>query len=350
MFSINDYDYDLPQHLVAQFPAARKDASRLLRLDRRTGGVSHHRFCELVDLLSPDDLVVINNTEVIPARILGKKETGGRVEALILDYPGVREPTGTTVCSCLMKNAQRLQAGMQIVFEEVWPAEVLSGENGLYRLRLAADFELDPFLRWKGRVPLPPYIHRDDPGAPCDDKTCYQTVYAAEKGAVAAPTAGLHFTLAMMNELKDKGVTVAPLTLHVGIGTFMPVRVTDIREHRMHRERFTLCRETARAINRARSTGGRVVAVGTTVVRTLEYIYRNQGAISESAGESDLFIYPGFRFGVVDALITNFHLPRSTLLMLVAAFAGRERILAAYQIAVAQEYRFFSYGDAMFIA
>lgn len=348
MFFIDDYDYDLPQHLVAQFPAARKDDSRLLRLDRRTGRVSHHGFRDVCDFLSPADVLVVNNTEVVPARLMGKKETGGAVEVLILDYPGETD-SGGTVCNCLVKASKRLLPGMRLVFEDVLPAVVLDGAAGLYRIRFSREIDLDGFLRQKGRIPLPPYIHRNGSPNPCDDHTCYQTVYAAEKGAVAAPTAGLHFTRELLDRIEAAGVTVVPLTLHVGYGTFMPVRVEDIRQHQMHRERFHLSRETAAAINRARTAGGRVVAVGTTVVRVLEYIYKTTGSLSRAEGECDLFIYPGFSFGVVDAMITNFHLPRSTLLMLVSAFAGRESILAAYRVAIAEKYRFFSYGDAMFI-
>jgi S-adenosylmethionine:tRNA ribosyltransferase-isomerase len=346
MFSIDDYDYDLPPRLVAQYPAEQKDASRLLRLDRRTGEIAHHQFNELCNFLSPPDVVVINNTEVVPARIIGKKETGGAIEALILDYPGLKEAEGT-VCQCLVKSSKRLKPGMPLVFEEACRAAVVSGEAGLYRIRF--DGELTQFLHQKGRIPLPPYIHRNDRETPCDDRTCYQTVYAAEKGAVAAPTAGLHFTRELLKKLTIKGVAVVPLTLHVGHGTFMPVRVEDIRHHRMHRERFSISRDTVSAINQARAAGGRIVAVGTTVVRVLEYLYNNDGSLSAAAGECDLFIYPGFSFGIVDAMITNFHLPRSTLLMLVSAFAGRESVLAAYRAAIAEGYRFYSYGDAMFI-
>jgi S-adenosylmethionine:tRNA ribosyltransferase-isomerase len=346
MFSIHDYDYDLPQRLVAQYPAEQKDTSRLLRLDRITGGISHHHFHELADLLSPPDVVVINNTEVVPARLLGKKETGGGVEALILDYPGRRDGDGT-VCECMVKASKRLKPGTPLVFENVRRAEVLDGEAGLYRIRF--DGDLADFLHRKGRVPLPPYIQRDDNRTPCDDRACYQTVYAAEKGAVAAPTAGLHFTRDLLDRLGQKGVTVVPLTLHVGHGTFLPVRVEDIRQHRMHRERFSVAPDTVTAINTARAAGGRVVAVGTTVVRVLEYLRQRQGALSAAEGECDLFIYPGFSFGLVDAMITNFHLPCSTLLILVSAFAGRERVLDAYQAAIAEEYRFYSYGDAMLI-
>ncbi len=348
MFSIDDYDYDLPQRLVAQVPARQKDASRLLRLDRRTGRISHHGFSALCDFLSPGDVMVVNNTEVVPARIMGKKETGGVVEALILDYPGEKTVDGT-VCRCLVKSSKRLLPGMRLVFEDVWAAEVLSGEAGQYRIRFSSDFEVDDFLREKGRVPLPPYIHRNDKPAPCDDHTCYQTVYAAEKGAVAAPTAGLHFTDELINKIKAAGVTVVPLTLHVGYGTFMPVRVQDIRQHQMHRERFSVSQDTALAVSRAGSAGGRVVAVGTTVVRVLEYLHKTTGSVTATKGDCDLFIYPGFSFGIVDAMVTNFHLPRSTLLMLVSAFCGREKLLAAYREAIAEEYRFYSYGDAMLI-
>ncbi len=348
MFAIDDYDYILPPDRVAQFPVARKDASRLMKLDRGVDRISHHRFSDLPDLLAPGDVLVVNNTEVVPARIMGKKTTGGGVEALVLDYPGTKDNEGT-VCQCLVKASKRLLPGMRLMFEDTLPAEVLSGQEGKYRLRFDGDIDFDRFLQQKGRLPLPPYIHRDDGEPPCDDGVSYQTVYAENKGAVAAPTAGLHFTVELLGKIQEKGVVVAPLTLHVGIGTFLPVRVNDIRNHRMHSERFYLTQETAAAVNRAKTTGGRVVAVGTTVVRVLEYLYNKKGGISAAEGQSDLFIYPGFDFQAVDALITNFHLPRSTLLMLVAAFAGRERILDAYETAVREKYRFYSYGDAMFI-
>ncbi|MEW6076773.1 MAG: tRNA preQ1(34) S-adenosylmethionine ribosyltransferase-isomerase QueA [Thermodesulfobacteriota bacterium] len=347
MFAIHDYDYDLPPELVAQQPVRRKDASRLLRLDRRTGGIAHHRFHELADFLSPLDVMVINNTEVVPARIIGKKETGGAVEALVLDYPGQQAPDGT-VCQCMVKSSKRLKPGQSLVFEESCRATVVDGKEGLYRIRF--DGDLTEFLYQKGRVPLPPYIQRDDRRTPCDDSVCYQTVYAVEKGAVAAPTAGLHFTRELLDMIRAKGVAVAPLTLHVGHGTFLPVRVEDIRQHRMHRERFSISPDTVAAINRTKAEGGRVVAVGTTVVRVLEYLHKNGGGLAAADGECDLFIYPGFSFGLVDAMVTNFHLPRSTLLMLVSAFAGRENVLAAYRAAIAEAYRFYSYGDAMLIA
>ena len=348
MFSITDYDYHLPPERVAQFPLARKDHSRLLRLRRQTGQWSHHRFYELENLLHPGDVLVVNDTRVIPGRLLGFKKTGGRVEALILDYPG-RVQNGSVVCHCLVKASKGLVPGAGLVFEERLPAEVIAGGQGQYEIRFDCGRELEAVLEKVGRVPLPPYIHRGQAPPDTADRIGYQTVYAREKGAVAAPTAGLHFTEDLLARIENRGVTVVPITLHVGYGTFQPVRVDDIRAHRMHTERFAVGRQTAEAVRRAQAAGGRVVAVGTTVVRVLEYLARTRGRVEAAAGQCDLFIYPGCEFAVIDAMVTNFHLPRSTLLMLVAAFAGRNQVLAAYQEAVREEYRFYSYGDAMLI-
>lgn len=349
MFSITDYDYDLPPELVAQQPLSRRDNSRLLRLCRRTGRYSHHRFYGLADFLSPGDVLVVNNTRVVPGRLVGTRDTGGRVEALILDYPG-RQEGETTICRCLVKASRRLPPGARLDFAGRLPAEVVSGQEGVYEIRFYRGRDFTEELERSGRVPLPPYIHRADQSGRESDRADYQTVYAAENGAVAAPTAGLHFTDQLLQALRERGVTVVSLTLHVGYGTFQPVRVTDIRQHQIHRERFAVGPDTAAAINRAVTDGGRVVAVGTTVVRVLEYLAATGGEIRPAAGECDLFIYPGFDFKVVNAMVTNFHLPRSTLLMLVSAFAGRDYILAAYQAAIREEYRFYSYGDAMLIA
>jgi len=348
MFLVSDYDYDLPTDLIAQQPVPQRDSSRLLRLDRACGGLSHHRFYDLPDLLRPSDLLVINNTKVVPARLEGVKESGGRAGALILDYPGVRTQQGV-VCRCMVKASGRLRPGTRFLFEEKISATVENAADGLYSLCFSCDGDFDQVLFAVGRTPLPPYITRNRAETPCDDRTCYQTVYADRDGAVAAPTAGLHFTPDVLDRLAAKGIPTAPVTLHVGHGTFLPVRVSDIRDHVMHSERFEIPEATAAAINETRRAGGRVVAVGTTVVRTLEYVARTCGEICAFSGTCDLFIYPGYAFQTIDAMITNFHLPRSTLLMLVSSFAGRESVLAAYEAAIKEGYRFYSYGDAMLI-
>jgi S-adenosylmethionine:tRNA ribosyltransferase-isomerase len=348
MFSLADYDYDLTDELIAQEPSARRDHSRLLRLERSTGTVSHHRFNEIARWFSAGDVLVVNDTAVVKARLLGTKETGGRVEVFLLDYAaGSRsgDPCRFT-CECLVKSSKPSRGGTRFVFDAGLSGTVVAAGDGTCRVEFSGDEDFDAVLDRVGHVPLPPYIRRADAPA---DRSAYQTVYAAVRGAVAAPTAGLHFTSEFLDGLRAMGVTIAPITLHVGYGTFAPVRAADIREHRMHAERFAIPEATAAAVHAARNNGKRVVAVGTTVVRTLEFAADPQGRIAAGSGTCALFIYPGFRFRVVDALITNFHLPKSTLLMLAAAFAGREHILAAYREAVRERYRFYSYGDAMLI-
>jgi S-adenosylmethionine:tRNA ribosyltransferase-isomerase len=352
MYSIDDYDYHLPEHLIAQAPLADRDRSRLLVCDKKTGNLRHRRFDALAGLLRAGDVLVVNNTEVIPARLHGRKETGGKVEVLVLAPPDAGPSDGDSMtCRCLVRASKPSRPGSRLRFSQGLGADVVKSlGEGMYRLRFTGAATMADLLDRIGEMPLPPYIRRNgDAPVPCDDRTTYQTVYAAEKGAVAAPTAGLHFTPALLDEIRNAGVAIRPITLHVGYGTFLPVRVTDIREHRMHTESFEIPPETARAVNRARTEGRRVVAVGTTCVRTLEFAAAKNGRIAPGRGDCDLFIYPGFPFKAVDAMVTNFHLPRSTLLMLVSAFSERERILAAYAEAVAREYRFFSYGDAMMI-
>jgi S-adenosylmethionine:tRNA ribosyltransferase-isomerase len=346
MYSLSDYDYELPAELIAQAPAERRDRSRLLRLERRTGVWSHHRFDRLAQWLAPGDLLVVNDTAVIPARLVGRKATGGKAEVFILDYTGGVRQGGRFCCDCLVKASKPVKAGAVIHFGEEWRGRVLEVEEGVCRVEFSGAGEIDLLLDRLGHVPLPPYIRRVDRP---EDRTAYQTVYAAVRGAVAAPTAGLHFTPRLLEEIRTKGVAVAPITLHVGYGTFAPVRAADIRAHRMHAERYSISEPAAEAVNAARSAGRRVVAVGTTAVRTLEFAAGQDGRIRAGGGWCDLFIHPGYRFKAVDAMITNFHLPKSTLLMLAAAFAGREAILDAYRAAVAAGYRFYSYGDAMLI-
>jgi S-adenosylmethionine:tRNA ribosyltransferase-isomerase len=355
MYSIDDYDYPLPQTLIAQAPLARRGQSRLLYLQRQTGRISHHRFGELADLLDPSDLLVINDTRVIPARLIGQKTSGGKVELLILDYadPSRQGPPvsgGQRVYRCLIKGSKGLKPGAWLSFGADLKAQLLELEQGVGRVRFNAAGDFESVLERIGKVPLPPYIKRDPIQDPAiDDRQAYQTVYAAQKGAIAAPTAGLHFSKRHLAQLRSRGIGIVPVTLHVGYGTFSPVRVKDIRRHLMHAETFCISAQTAAAVNQAKAEGRRVVAVGTTSVRTLESFTNSDGSVRSGWGLCDLFIYPGFRFQVIDGLITNFHLPRSTLLMLVSAFAGRERILSAYQAAVERQYRFFSYGDAMLI-
>ena len=348
MFSLADYDYDLADERIAQAPSARRDHSRLLRLERSTGRVSHRRFDEIARSFSAGDVLVVNDTAVVKARLLGRKESGGRVEVFLLDYAGGRrsgDPRRFT-CECLVKSSKPVRAGTRFVFDAGLTGRVAAAGDGTCRVEFSGEEDFDALLDRVGHVPLPPYIRRADAPA---DRSAYQTVYAAVRGAVAAPTAGLHFTPELLDGLRAMGVAVAPITLHVGYGTFAPVRAADIREHRMHAERFAIPEATAAAVQAARTGGKRVVAVGTTAVRTLEFAADPQGRVAAGSGTCDLFIHPGFRFKAVDAMITNFHLPKSTLLMLVSAFAGRENILNAYREAVREGYRFYSYGDAMLI-
>ena len=353
MYDLNDYNYDLPAELIAQQPLEQRDRSKLLGLDRQTGQLTHSVFTAVADNLKAGDVLVLNNTAVIPGRLKGKKETGGKVEVLIADFIGglkSKEKNGHFVCRCLVKASKPSSRGNWFHFADSLKAEVLDVGQADYRLKFYADGDFETMLYRIGQVPLPPYIKRNSGKMPgCDDKIAYQTVYASRQGAIAAPTAGLHFTEKLLNELRDRGVKIAKLTLHVGYGTFLPVRVSDIRQHQMHAEPFTISAKTAETINDARAQGKRVVAVGTTCVRTIEYASQSNGEVQAGSGSCDLYIYPGYRFKTVGAIITNFHLPRSTLLMLVSAFAGRQNVLNAYREAIRKQYRFYSYGDAMFI-
>ncbi len=352
-YNIADYNYELPEDRIAQHPADRREAARLLVLDRQTGATAHRRFAELDQLLSPSDVLVVNDTRVMPARLMGRKSTGGKIEVLLIDYAGGRQ-TGeapyTFECRCLIRASRAPKPGMEMLFGPALTGRVISADQDAFTVAFHSRQPFDRVLEQIGRVPLPPYIKRNGRGPKPEDRLNYQTVYAAQNGAVAAPTAGLHFSENLLLRLRKKGVDIVPVTLHVSYGTFMPVRVSDIREHRMHIERYQISEDTAERINCARHEGRRIVAVGTTAVRTLEYAADASGRIFPHHGECDLFIYPGYQFRAVDAMITNFHLPRSTLLMLVSAFAGRQRILSAYRKAVEKGYRFFSYGDAMLIA
>ncbi|MEA5444708.1 tRNA preQ1(34) S-adenosylmethionine ribosyltransferase-isomerase QueA [Gammaproteobacteria bacterium AB-CW1] len=333
-----DYHFELPEALIAQTPLAERSASRLLCLDGATGRLADRQFRQLPQLLEPGDLLVFNDTRVVPARLHGRKETGGRVEVMVERVIGPRH------CLAHVRASKTPGPGTRIQVGDTHWLTVVGREEGLFELSLAAG-SLTELMDAQGHMPLPPYIRRED-GA--DDRTRYQTVYAREPGAVAAPTAGLHFDDAVMSALAERGIAQARVTLHVGAGTFQPVRVDDLDQHRMHSEWLRVDADCCRQIAETRARGGRVVAVGTTAVRSLETAAAG-GELEPFEGETRLFIRPGYRFRVVDRLITNFHLPESTLLMLVCAFAGYEQTLAAYRHAVEQAYRFFSYGDAMLI-
>jgi S-adenosylmethionine:tRNA ribosyltransferase-isomerase len=349
MYLLEDYNYNLPEALIAQNPVAQRDRSRLLFVDRKTRMLGHHRFFDICDLLTPSDVLVVNNTAVIPARLVGQKETGGRAEVLVLGYPDGgkdRMDTGEFICRCMIKTSKRPKDGATLFFDQGLKAKIIDFKDGIYRVKFLYNGRFETLLDRIGRIPLPPYIKRSDSK---DDRTFYQTVYASQKGAVAAPTAGLHFSESLLEKLRKKGVKIVAITLHVSYGTFLPVRVSDIRDHRIHSEWYFIGKQTADVINREKAKGNRIVAVGTTCVRTLEYASNQSGVVAHGSGNCDLFIYPGYGFNVVDAMITNFHLPKSTLLMLVSAFAGRETVLKAYEAAIRERYRFFSYGDAMLI-
>jgi S-adenosylmethionine:tRNA ribosyltransferase-isomerase len=347
---VADFDFHLPEELIAQEPAAERGGSRLLMLDRAGGRVSHHRFSDLPFLLTPGDLLVVNDTRVFPARLIGTRLPGGGAAECFLVHPAAEPDTWIA----LVHPGQRLRETSRMRFEgagRVLHAEVLGRHfHGRRTVRLWTDdgSSVRETIDAIGHVPLPPYIKRPDTAA---DRVRYQTVYARARGSIAAPTAGLHFTPQILDELQRRGIGWATVTLHVGYGTFQPVRVERVEDHRVEGEHYAVTPETASAITRARREARRVIAVGTTTTRTLEALaVTPAGEVLPGSGETTLFIYPGFRFRIVSGLITNFHLPKSSLLMLVAAFAGRERVLAAYREAIAERYRFYSYGDAMFIA
>lgn len=339
---VKEFSYELPQELIAQHPAPERDASRLMVVSRRDETISECTFRSIADHLSAGDLLVMNDTRVIPARLFGVRPTGGKVEIFLL-----RRCAEGDRWECLLRPSKKFHPGQQILLGPKMTAVVLSRSgNDNWLVEFSG---LEPFDSWldrEGHIPLPPYLQREDCST---DRERYQTVVACNPGAVAAPTAGLHFTPELLAHLAEAGVETAFLTLHTGLGTFQPLRVERVEDHQIHKELYRIPPETAAAIQRTKSRGGRVVAVGTTTARTLEYSALQSGDVSAGAGEADIFIYPGYRFKVVDALITNFHLPESTLLMLVSAFAGKEFMLHAYRTAVARGFRFYSYGDAMFI-
>jgi len=351
-----DFHFDLPPGLIAQQPAARRDGSRLLVLQRKTGKIEHRQFSELPEFFQPGDVLVLNNSRVIPARLRGVNvKTGGKFELLLLEENAVND------WWALLRPGKRAPIGTQIQLQEKTgaPAKILAtvtavNADGHRRLQFSSTENIFAELDQLGELPLPPYIVRH--GERPADQERYQTVFAQPAGSVAAPTAGLHFTPAMLEQIRSRGVKICFVTLHVGAGTFLPVKTENIADHRMHAERFALGVETVSAVNEAKKSGGRILAVGTTAVRTMETVARqNAGKLNVNAGKTDIFLYPPADFQIVDALLTNFHLPESTLLMLVSAFAapgetrGREMVLAAYAEAVRERYRFFSYGDAMLI-
>jgi len=343
-YSIEEFDFELPEELIASVALPERSASRMLTVDRRSGSFDDARFAGLPGFLRGDDVLVLNNTRVFPARLFGRIATGANVEVFLV------EELETDVWSTLARPARRLAAGKRIDFGPGLAAEVLErgSDGGTVKLRFESDGPVDEMIDRLGRTPLPPYIRRDRE-SPDTDRERYQTVFAKERGAIAAPTAGLHFTPEILEELQGKGVTVTEVTLHVGYGTFEPVRVDEIAKHRVQPERYVLSAETAQLLNAARADSRRIVAVGTTTTRTLEYNIAKFGAFTAASGHADLTILPGHDFRAVDALLTNFHLPKSSLLFLVSAFAGRELIMDACRHAVRERYRFYSYGDCMFI-
>lgn len=337
----SDFYYDLPQELIAQDPLEDRSSSRLLVLNRETGERRHCVFREIAEFLNPGDCLVVNNTKVIPARLMGvKEETGAGIEVLLL------KRCEDNVWETLVKPGKKARTGARISFGDgLLVGEVLEVvEEGNRRIRFTYEGIFEEILDRLGQMPLPPYITHQ-----LKDKNRYQTVYARHEGSAAAPTAGLHFTPELLKEIEEKGVKLAHVTLHVGLGTFRPVKVEDVTQHHMHSEFYVVEEEQARLINETKATGGRVICVGTTSCRTLESAAGENGLLRAGSGWTDIFIYPGYRFQMMDALITNFHLPESTLLMLVSAFVGKEQVMAAYEEAVRERYRFFSFGDAMFI-
>ncbi len=335
-----DFWYELPPELIAQTPCAQRDGSRLLLLDRASGATEHTMFRSLPDFLRPGDCLVFNDSRVIQARLIGERSGGGTAEILLL------KPLADGCWECLAKPGRKLRPGAVVTFGEgLMTAEIVScGEEGLRTVRLSCEGDFDELLQKLGKTPLPPYIKEE-----LDDPERYQTVYSKNPGSAAAPTAGLHFTPEIFSRLSKIGVKTAFLTLHVGIGTFRPVKEEDISEHKMHTESYCVTPECAETVNSARASGGRIIAVGTTSCRVLESVADEKGFIPACSGETNIFLYPGCRFRAIDGLLTNFHLPESTLIMLVSAFAGKDNVLAAYREAVREKYRFFSFGDAMLI-
>lgn len=338
---VSEFNFDLPEELIAQHPLEQRDASRLMVLNKEDGKIEHRIFKDIIEYLNDGDTLVLNDTRVIPARLIGEKiSSHGKIEFLLL------KRISQDKWECLAKPGKRAKPGTEFTFGEgklkAIVTEVLDNGNRIIELKYTGIFE--QILDELGQMPLPPYIHES-----LEDKERYQTVYSKEKGSAAAPTAGLHFTKELLEKIKEKNINIAYVTLHVGLGTFRPVKVDKIEEHEMHSEFYMMSKETAEIINETKRKGNRVIAVGTTSCRTLETIGDDNSRVREQSGWTEIFIYPGYKFKIVDALITNFHLPESTLIMLVSALAGRENVLNAYNTAIKEKYRFFSFGDAMFI-
>lgn len=340
-FQTKDFFYDLPEELIAQTPLEKRDTSRLLVLGRTTGEVSHKHFYDVIDYLRPGDCLVMNDSRVLPARLMGHRPTGGAVEVLLL------RDLGNKCWECLCKPGRKMQPGNEVIFGngELTATVKAVQEDGNRVVEFHYEGIFLEVLERLGKMPLPPYIKAELP-----DQERYQTVYSREVGSAAAPTAGLHFTNELLEKIRQKGVKTAFVTLHVGLGTFRPVKAENILDHHMHSELCMMSAETAAVLNETKATGGRLICVGTTSCRTLESLVNEDGTFEEKSKWTEIFIYPGYTFKAMDGLITNFHLPESTLVMLVSAFAGRESVLRAYDIAVKERYRFFSFGDAMFIA
>ncbi len=354
LFSLQAYDYFLPESQIAQRPATSRDGSKLMVLDRKRGETSHLLFNDLPSLLAPGDCLVMNNTKVFPARLTGHRDTGGKVELFLLNFPEQvlsaqdDSPWTTATAKALTRSSKPLRPGQNIDIGPALKVEIMQrNEDGSAEIALHYQDRLATILEEYGQTPLPPYIKRKtkDPS----DASRYQTVYARETGSVAAPTAGLHFTKEILDIMDRRGVKMAEITLHVGYGTFAPVRTEDIRKHKIHSEYAVVPERACKIINTTKKEGGRIIAVGTTSVRSIEWAADQDGKVQPRSGECSLYIMPGFKFRAIDCMLTNFHLPRSSLLILVSAFAGRERILTAYEEAVKKGYRFYSYGDAMFI-
>lgn len=337
---VKDFDYYLPEELIAQTPIEKRDESRLMVLDKKTKTIEHRHFKNILEYLEPGDVLVRNNTKVIPARLYGQKETGAKVEFLLLNN------IEKDIWECIVRPGNKLHIGTKVIFGNgLLVAEILDTmPGGTRKVEFHYDGIFNEILDKIGLMPLPPYIHES-----LKEKERYQTVYAKYEGSAAAPTAGLHFTPELLEEIQKKGVEIANVTLHVGIGTFRPVKEETVEEHEMHSEHFYIKQEDAEKINKAKKEGHRVIAVGTTSCRVLESIADENGYVEETEGDTQIFIYPGYKFKCLDALITNFHLPQSTLLMLVSALAGKDYIMESYNEAVKEKYRFFSFGDAMFI-
>ncbi len=338
MFKLSDYDYHLPEEYIAQKPAIPRDSCKLMVIERSSGNISHHIFRDIVEFLKEGDHLVLNDTRVIYARLKGEKITGAKVEVFLL------KELSPNVWEALVRPGKRLKEGAIVKFSDIMEGEILEvKDEGIRVIKFSTPFSFGEMIKKVGEVPLPPYIKEK-----IDDPELYQTVYSRKEGSVAAPTAGLHFTQELFEKLSEKGIRISYITLHVGIDTFRPITTEDIREHKMHKEYFEVSEEVAEEINRTKREGGRIIAVGTTTVRTLESKTK-EGRIVPGRGETELYIYPGYKFKLIDGIITNFHLPKSSLLVMMAAWMGRDLLFRAYREAIERRYRFFSFGDAMFV-